>query len=116
MTRNDLAIAPTRAPATQDGPISDVVPAVAVDARLISRLIAAVEGLSVQMRNVDPELQVFTPAEAAVLFQKTENWVKEAVQDRRIPFTYVGKSPRFTPKHIRWVLESGELMPLSTAA
>lgn len=114
MTRTDLAVAPTEAFAI--APVTDLAAAVTVDASLIERLIEAIEALVVQSKNQDPELQVLTPAEAGVVFKKSENWVKEAIQDRRIPFTYVGKSPRLTAKHIRWVLENGELMPQANAA
>ncbi|MFD9567711.1 hypothetical protein [Streptomyces sp. NPDC059994] len=97
MTRTDLAHAPEETPPALD--------------TLIERLAVAVEALTQQMRPVDPELQCYTPAEAGDLLRKTENWVVEAMQDRRVPFTYIGKSPRMTSAHIRWVLANGELTP-----
>ncbi|MFJ2399785.1 hypothetical protein ACIOUE_00675 [Streptomyces xanthochromogenes] len=101
MTRNDLASAPAAAPLAPDL------------ASRIETLAAAVEHLVNQIKSADPdpELRCYTPAEAAVVFKKTENWVVEAIQERRVPFTYIGKSPRMTPAHIRWVLASGELTP-----
>ena len=101
MTRNDLANTPTAAT-----PAPDLV-------SRIETLAAAVEHLVDQIRSTDPdpELRCFTPAEAAVRLKKTENWVVEAIQERRVPFTYIGKSPRMTPAHIRWVLANGELTP-----
>lgn len=120
MTRNDLALAPTRGAVTEESPeapSAETHPLTsAVDAALIVRLAEALEALVAQPKILDPELQVLTPAEAGQALGKTENWVKEAIQDRRIPFTYVGKSPRLLPRHIRWVLESGELLPHAQAA
>lgn len=120
MTRNNLALAPVEGAVTEESPAApstethQLTPA--VDAALIVRLAEAIEALAAQPKILDPELQVLTPAEAGHALGKTENWVKEAIQDRRIPFTYVGKSPRLLPRHIRWVLESGELLPHTQAA
>ncbi|MFJ9985376.1 hypothetical protein ACIQUD_15310 [Streptomyces globisporus] len=120
MTRNDLALAPTEgaamkvlAEAPNAGPPTQMP---SIDGALILRLAEAIEALASLSKIQDPELKVLTPAEAGEALGKTENWVKEAIQDRRIPFTYVGKSPRLLPRHIRWVLDSGELMPQSQAA
>ena len=99
MTRNHLANTPDEASP----------PAVDVDA--LARLTAAIENLAKTSSMIDPELKCYTPAEAAELLGKTLNWVTEAIQDRRIPFTYVGKSPRLTPAHIRWVQANGEVQP-----
>ncbi|MFK8844753.1 hypothetical protein [Streptomyces sp. Ac-502] len=100
MTTNDLAKPPTVA-----GP--------PIDQALLERLTAAAEHLAkaVPLQTVAPDLKCYTPAEAGHLLGKTENWVTEAIQDRRIPFTYVGKSPRMTAAHIRWVQENGEVLP-----
>ena len=94
MTRNDLA------PPTET--------------TLILRLTEikqAVERLAAAPTSAELELMAFTPAKAAVLLGKTENWVVEAIQDGRIPHTYVGKSPRMTAAHIRWVQAEGERLP-----
>ncbi|MFI6491280.1 hypothetical protein [Streptomyces sp. NPDC050564] len=94
MTRNDLA------PPTET--------------TLILRLTeikAAVERLAAAPSAAELELTAFTPAKAAELLGKTENWVVEAIQADRIPHTYIGKSPRMTANHIRWVLANGERMP-----
>ena len=71
----------------------------------------AVERLAAASTAAELELTAFTPAKAAELLGKTENWVVEAIQDGRIPHTYVGKSPRMTADHIRWVLANGERKP-----
>lgn len=82
-----------------------------VDAALVERLAAAFESLAKLVSPATSDLQCFTPAQAAELLGKTENWVVEAIQDGRVPCTYIGKSPRLTAAHIRWVLSSGERMP-----
>ncbi|MGW3491950.1 hypothetical protein [Streptomyces sp. NPDC001054] len=79
---------------------------------LIGQLATAIEALTRQAGTA--ELRCYTPAEAGDLLGKTENWVVEAIQARRIPFTYVGRSPRLTAAHIRWVQSDGELMPSRT--
>ncbi|WP_412078971.1 helix-turn-helix domain-containing protein [Streptomyces xanthophaeus] len=81
-----------------------------VDSVLIERLAAAVESLA-RLAAPASDLRCYTPAQAAELLGKTENWVVEAIQDGRIPCTYIGKSPRLTADHIRWVQNNGERMP-----
>ena len=104
MTRNDLASTPT-----EDSPP-------AIDIATLARLTTAIESLAKHTSAIDPELKCYTPAEAGVLLGKTENWVTESIQARRIPFTYVGKSPRLTAAHIRWVQANGEVKPSKYAA
>lgn len=77
----------------------------------LSELTAAVERLASASSAAELELTAFPPAKAAELLGKTENWVVEAIQDGRVPHTYVGKSPRMTAEHIRWVLANGERRP-----
>jgi len=74
-------------------------------------LTAAVERLASTPSAAELELTAFTPAKAAELLGKTENWVIENIQAGRIPHTYVGKSPRMTAAHIRWVQANGERLP-----
>lgn len=113
MTRNDLASAIAASPDDLPAVDADAAPAepqaIDADAPLIERLAIAVEALVRQTQ--DPELRCYPAAEVAEILGKTENWVVEAMQDRRVPFTYIGKSPRMTAAHIRWVLANGELMP-----
>lgn len=75
------------------------------------RITEAVEQMTAQQAAVELELRCFTPAQAAALLGKTTNWVVEAIQARRIPFTYVGKSPRLTAAHIRQIQAQGEVQP-----
>ncbi|MGW5636694.1 helix-turn-helix domain-containing protein [Streptomyces sp. NPDC003832] len=77
----------------------------------LTELAAAVERLATAPSAAELELKCFTPQEAAPLLGKTPNWVIEAIQDGRIPHTYVGKSPRLTAAHIRWIQANGERVP-----
>jgi hypothetical protein len=81
----------------------------------LTQLTAAVERLAATPSAAELELKCFTPAEAAAILGKTENWVTEAIQDGRVPHTYVGKSPRMTAAHIRWVQEQGQRIPTKYA-
>lgn len=77
----------------------------------LTELTAAVERLATAPSAAELELTAFTPAKAAELLGKTENWVVEAIRDGRVPYTYVGKSPRMTAAHIRAVQAQGERLP-----
>ncbi|MFI9174863.1 helix-turn-helix domain-containing protein [Streptomyces lincolnensis] len=81
------------------------------DAELILRLTTVLEQISVMQAAADLELRCFTPGEAAAILGKTEYWIRDACRDGRIPHTYVGKSPRLTAAHIRWVQAQGERVP-----
>lgn len=107
MTRTDLA-PPTEA---GTGEIGNTV-----DTTLILKLTSAIEQLAAAQAASDLELQCFTPEQAAEILGKTPNWVVESIQGRRIPFTYVGKSPRLTAAHIRQIQASGEVLPSKYAA
>lgn len=101
MTRSALASIPTAGPPTESLPTAEQV----------ERLIAVLESIASAPSAAELELTAFTPAQAAVFLNKTENWVVEAMQDGRVPFTYVGKSPRMTADHIRSVQANGERKP-----
>lgn len=77
----------------------------------LEQLATAVERLAAAPTAAELELKCFTPEEAAQILGKTENWVTESIQFGRIPHTYVGKSPRMTAAHIRWVQAQGERIP-----
>lgn len=96
MTRTDLAPAP------------DIDTHLATDTALLERLVRAVETMTAVS---DPEIRTYSPADAAALLGKTENWVTEQIQYGAIPYTRIGKTPRMTAAHIRWVLQNGEVMP-----
>ncbi|TXS21423.1 hypothetical protein EAO71_27370 [Streptomyces sp. ms191] len=78
------------------------------DGDLLERLIRAVEGLK---SDADIEIRTYSPADAATYLGKTENWVTEQIQLGTIPHTRIGRTPRLTAQHIRWVIEHGEVTP-----
>lgn len=90
---------------------TDLAPPTTVDTTLILRLTTAVEQLTAMQSAADLELRCFTPEQAAAILGKTPNWVIENIQAGRIPRTYVGKSPRLTAAHIRWIQAQGEVLP-----
>lgn len=94
MTRNDLA------PPTEDTLLLR-----------IAELAAAVERLAAAPSAAELELKLFTPEEAAPLIGKDPYWIRDACRDGRIPHTRVGKSPRLTAAHIRWIQQQGEVLP-----
>lgn len=102
MTRTDLA-SPAEAGTGGIG--------TAVDTTLILKLTSAIEQLAAAQVASDLELHCFTPEQAAEILGKTPNWVVEAIQGGSIPFTRVGKSPRLTAAHIRWIQAQGEVVP-----
>lgn len=107
MTRNDLASPPTEASPTVDMKLVETLAA-----RLAEQMATTIiDRLSAEPSGAEIELMAFPPAKAARLLGKTENWVIEAIQDERIPYTRVGRSPRMTAEHIRWVLAQGERRP-----
>ncbi|MFE7509717.1 helix-turn-helix domain-containing protein [Streptomyces sp. NPDC057540] len=86
----------------------------APDAGLVSALKAVLADLVGQLNPpLDPELRLYTPAEAAVLLGVTENWVEERIKARRIPFTKVGRFNRLAARHIRAIQDAGEVDPFT---
>ncbi|MFJ5785401.1 helix-turn-helix domain-containing protein [Streptomyces hydrogenans] len=73
---------------------------------LLERLVRVMETL-----NTDAGLRTYSPKEAAAYLGKTENWVTEQIQLGTIPFTRIGKTPRLTAEHIKWVQANGEVLP-----
>ncbi|HLS44631.1 MAG TPA: helix-turn-helix domain-containing protein [Ornithinicoccus sp.] len=103
MTRKNLGPPNANTP-TESQPAVD-------EPTLILRLAEVVEQLAARQTAADLELRCFTPATAADILGKTENWVLEAIYEGRIPYTRVGKSPRLTAAHIRWIQAHGEQLP-----
>lgn len=103
MTRTSLANTPTEASTPTDPNLL----------QRLEHLTTALEALAQSLSTfaIDPELKLYTPAEAAVYFGKSENWVIEAIQNGRIAHTRVGQSPRLTADHIRAVADDGEVKP-----
>ena len=77
----------------------------------IAQLTALVERLAAAPTAAELELKLFTPEEAAALIGKDPYWIGRAIREGRIPHTRVGKSPRLTAAHIRWIQQQGEVLP-----
>jgi len=87
-----------------------------IDQDVLARLASALEALAdkpVDQKpvGIDPELICLTPKQAAEVLGVTENWVTERITARRIPFTLIGRFPRFRAKHIRAIAEADEVDP-----
>lgn len=81
-------------------------------APFVDALRAALQDLIPQLTSQpDPELRLYTPAEAAELLRVSENWVMEKVKARRIKCTFVGRFPRFSAQNIRDIQAAGEVDP-----
>ena len=77
----------------------------------LTELTAAIERLASFPSAAELELKLFTPEEAAPLIGKDPYWIRDACRDGRIPHTRVGKSPRLSAAHIRWIQQQGEVLP-----
>ncbi|WP_433055514.1 helix-turn-helix domain-containing protein [Dactylosporangium sp. CS-033363] len=51
------------------------------------------------------------PAEVAKILDCSEWWVKEQARKRRIPFTWIGGSYRFTDEHLAEIIRLFEVRP-----
>ena len=57
----------------------------------------------------------YRPAEVARLLRCSEWWVKEQARRRRIPYSWIGGSYRFTDDHIAEIIRLFEVRPNSQA-
>ena len=55
--------------------------------------------------------QLHSPVEVAKALGCSEWWVKEQARRRRIPFTWIGGSYRFTAEHVREIIRVFEVRP-----
>ena len=55
---------------------------------------------------------VHTTAEAAVILRVKESWLERQAQLRKIPFTMLGGSYRFTGEHLNEIVRLNEKLPL----
>ena len=77
---------------------------------------------SASIRDSRPFSPLHRPADVAKMLQCSEWWVKEQARKRRIPFSLIGGSYRFTDEHVTEVIrlfeqhpESNNTVPSSTA-
>lgn len=54
---------------------------------------------------------VHTTAEAAVILRVKESWLERQAQLRKIPFTLLGGSYRFTAEHLNEIVRLNEKLP-----
>jgi len=55
---------------------------------------------------------LYSPAQAAAVLGCSEWWVKEQARRRRIPFTWIGGSYRFTAEHLVEIVGIFEVRPI----
>ena len=77
---------------------------------------------SASIRDSRPSSPLYRPADVAKMLHCSEWWVKEQARKRRIPFSLIGGSYRFTDEHVAEVIrlfeqrpESNNTVPASTA-
>jgi len=56
------------------------------------------------------------PAEVARMLRCSEWWVKEQARKRRIPFSWIGGSYRFTDAHVAEIIARFEVQPEDASA
>jgi len=59
----------------------------------------------------DAPVRLYSPAEIAKALGCSEWWVKEQARKRRIPFTWIGGSYRFTNEHLTEIIRIFEKRP-----
>lgn len=83
------------------------------DQRLVNALRSAFQDVVAELMadRASDEVRLRTPREAAELLGVTENWISERIKGRRIPCTFIGRSPRLSLAHIRAIAAQGEVDP-----
>lgn len=56
---------------------------------------------------------LYRPAEVAKMLRCSEWWIKEQARKRRIPFSWIGGSYRFTDEHVKEIVHLFEERPAS---
>ena len=59
---------------------------------------------------------IHTTAEAAVILRVKESWLERQAQLRKIPFTMLSGSYRFTDEHLNEIVRLNEKLPLADSA
>ncbi|WP_369077236.1 helix-turn-helix domain-containing protein [Paractinoplanes aksuensis] len=66
--------------------------------------------------NVSPSTpEIYTAAEAAEILRVKRTWLERKAAARRIPFTMLGGSYRFTPEHLQEIVRKFEEFPTVVA-
>jgi hypothetical protein len=58
---------------------------------------------------------LYRPGEVASMLRCSEWWIKEQARNRRIPFSWIGGSYRFTDEHVTEIVQIFEEKPTSGA-
>jgi excisionase family DNA binding protein len=72
---------------------------------------AAARGASVEIVS-----RIFTAEEAAAILRVRKSWLERQAGSRRIPFTLLGGSYRFTTSHLQTIIHIFESAPAQEAA
>jgi hypothetical protein len=56
---------------------------------------------------------LYRPSEVAKMLDCSEWWVKEQARKRRIPYSWIGGSYRFTDDHVRAIVRLFEVQPVA---
>jgi excisionase family DNA binding protein len=59
---------------------------------------------------------LYTAAEAAAILRVKPSWLERQAARRKVPFTMLGHSYRFTPDHLAAIVEMHETGPADTVA
>lgn len=59
---------------------------------------------------------LYRPNEVAKRLRCSEWWIKEQARKRRIPYSWIGGSYRFTEEHIREIIRLFEVAPIQATA
>lgn len=59
---------------------------------------------------------VYTAEEAALILRVKRSWLERQAAARKIPFTMLGRSYRFTPSHLAAIVRMHEQSPVSSAS
>jgi hypothetical protein len=60
-----------------------------------------------------PAPELYSPAEVANALGCSEWWVKEQARKRRIPFSWIGGSYKFTAEHLNEIVRTFEVRPVA---
>ncbi|WP_223839161.1 helix-turn-helix domain-containing protein [Nocardiopsis deserti] len=60
-----------------------------------------------------PELEIFTPAEAAALLKVPESWLRKRASARQVPCTFIGKHLRFSSSDLEQIIRDGHRDPVT---
>lgn len=72
--------------------------------------------MSTKGQKPSPAPVLYRPAEVARMLRCSEWWVREQARNRRIPFSWIGGSYRFTDEHVTEIVRLSEVVPTPRAS